>query len=238
MTGFGPNDYGQQSGQPPNYGAPPPPPPQPGYPPPGYPPAGYPPPGYPAYTPPPGPPPTPPSPPRKKRFNRGWFWLAAALALVGLVAYVTDEESPGPGTGAQTTAPTAAAPAAPSPSGAAMQQWSQRATKHFRKARDGFVAIQDCAERDDLECIKQSCGTVHDAMTIDLKGDLPSPDPRLTDALNSAITEFDTGMHICIGMSASTTKAHAEEMFAHLDRAFGHLETARAIMDEHLGTGT
>ena len=112
-----------------------------------------------------------------------------------------------------------------------MGDWADRTHVHFTKAGDALIAVEDCT---DVKCMRAACTTAHDALNIDLKADLPSPDPKLTDALNSMLDDFDKGMHLCMNLPANPTKAHIAQMESYMDKSMVHLEDAKSILDDYL----
>ena len=186
-------------------------------------------------------------PPRKAFCGPRWVWILGSMlgTILALAAIGCSPRNPtsAPSTVTKTVtvSPTAAAPA-PAPTGTkpnvspqAMAEWRKRTVPHFRKAYDALKSLEDC---DDVACLKPGCQTAHDALTVDLKAELPSPDPRVTDALNAAINEFDKGMHLCLELPANPTQAQLARVDSHMDRAGEHLDQALAIVDEYLGTAT
>jgi len=115
-----------------------------------------------------------------------------------------------------------------------MAEWRKRTVPHFRKAYAALKAIEDC---DDVACLKPGCQTAHEAITVDLKAELPSPDPRVTDAMNAMITEFDKGMRLCMDLPANPTEAQLARVDSHMDRSGEHLNEALAIVEEDLSVG-
>lgn len=179
--------------------------------------------------------------PKKPFWKRGWVLVLSsiigtvlAIGALGKLAGDTGDSTSGPATVTETVSPTAEAPAPattkPNVSRQAMAEWKQRTEPHFRKMIDAFTATQDC---DSSACLKPGCSTAHDAITVGLNGELPSPDPRMTDALNAMIGEFDKGMHLCMDLPASPTKAQMARMKSHVARADEHLNEALAILDEY-----
>lgn len=119
---------------------------------------------------------------------------------------------------------------------AAMREWNSRAIVHFEQAGDALIASSDAADNGDLQGMKDGCRRAHAAITIDLKADLPSPDPKLTDAVQSMIDDFDKGSHVCMNLSLSSTEDDVLAYKSYMDQAMAHLDEAKSIRDHDLAS--
>ncbi len=119
---------------------------------------------------------------------------------------------------------------------AAMQDWSNRSNLHLKTAVDALISVSNCSSSPaaDVQCMRDGCTTAHKAITIDLKADMPSPEPRLTEAINSMIDDFDKGMHICTNLPDNPTTTQIAQFESYIDESLAHLETAKSIRDEDL----
>jgi hypothetical protein len=104
---------------------------------------------------------------------------------------------------------------------------------HFKELGDALIAASICGETD-VQCMRDECTTAHKSLETDLKADLPSPDPKLTDAVNSMIDDFDRGMHTCMNLPDYPTAEQVAEFESYIDKSQAHFETVKSIRDADL----
>lgn len=147
---------------------------------------------------------------------------SAVVVLAAVLVAVTHRAEPGPSS------------APPSTGNAAIQQWWSGAHKHFDGLQGAVKASREALEHRDEPELGPSCQTMHDAAAVELRADLPSPDPDLTAELDAAINDAHDAAHMCLSAVSGSLNNYAGEFVSNLDQAERHLEAALDIVTRSL----
>ena len=173
--------------------------------------------------------------------RRGRAALGITLAAVSLTAPGCSPQ-PGQPVATVTTSPAAApaststaepAPATPSPA-TAMRQWETKAAEHFTASGQALQRVSEASAAGDEAALESGCHQLHDANTIGLQHDLPTPDPQLTDELQRMVDDINTATHACVRFVLAREAVDATTYQDYLARAVEHLHRAKAVLNADL----
>ncbi len=103
--------------------------------------------------------------------------------------------------------------------------------KEFEKA---VGALQAAGQNADLAGMTAACQQFHDNISIGWQSLLPTPDPALSAALQSAIDDLHDAMHKCLSGVATMNQKDFEEMQSFADQAQVHIQTISNILTADL----
>lgn len=168
-------------------------------------------------------------------------WSIFALVAVACAACSsTPTPVPAPAAPATTTTPASTAgttatttPGTTTPSLATrIDDWKLRAGEHFSDSADALEGVSRASATEDEAGLLTACQQLHDANSIGLQEDLPTPDRRLTDELQKMVDDMNVAAHACLrfvlGRDARETDIYQE----YLARAVEHLQRAKVILSE------
>ncbi len=171
---------------------------------------------------------------------RGRAALGIALATVALSApscsarHTGPVATPAPGPSAgpppSGTAPTPTA----APLAVAIRQWEALAGEHFTQSGLALQQVSEASAADDEAALQSGCHRLHDANTVGLQHDLPTPDPRLTAELQRMIDDINTATHACVRFVLARDAVDAATYQDYLARAVEHLHRAKGFLTEDL----
>jgi hypothetical protein len=181
--------------------------------------------------------------------NTPWYRQTAVLALAGMlggllllagaaiaVALAVVNSNSGElavplalGSGAAPTSTSSLAPA--------IRDWKKRATEHLQESARDLDAVASADQAQDVAGVRAGCQRLHDANTVGLQADLPSPDPAVTAAIQSMIDDINTAAHACMTFTTTMNPADADAYQNYLDQAMTHLQTGLDIVNRDLAGG-
>lgn len=162
------------------------------------------------------------------------FGLLAA-ATMGAPACSADAPSARPTTVPEiTTVTTTTTAPARADLAEAVRQWKDRAGDHFTESAKALEQVSEASAAGDEAALRSGCLRLHDTNTVGLQRDLPSPDPRLTDALQRMIDDINTATHACMRFVLNRDEVDAANYREYLARAVEHLHRAKEFMDADL----
>lgn len=165
--------------------------------------------------------------------------LMLAAAAVGPTACTPQGGTPStatmptPEAGAGSSTSTAATPA-PVSLADAMRQWEALAGDHFTASGKALQQVSEASAAGDEAALRSGCTQLHDANTLGLQRDLPTPDRRLTDELQRMIDDINTATHACLRFVIARADADAANYREYLARAVEHLDRAKEFLDADL----
>ena len=167
--------------------------------------------------------------------------FGVTLTAVSLTASGCSARSAGPA-GTTTTSPatepssTNAAEPAPATTSltAAIRQWQAKAAAHFTASSQALKQVSEASAAGDEAALQAGCQKLHDANTVGLQHDLPTPDPELTDELQRMIDDINTATHACVRFVLAREAVDATTYQGYLARAVEHLHKAKAVLDADL----
>jgi len=168
--------------------------------------------------------------------RRGRAALGVALAMVALIASSCSARHTGP-TATPAPGPPAGSPApapSPAPLADAVRQWETSAGEHFTQSGLALQQVSEASAADDEAALQSGCYKLHDANTVGLQHDLPTPDRRLTDELQRMIDDINTATHACVRFVLARDDVDAATYQDYLARAVGHLHRAKGFLNEDL----
>ena len=167
--------------------------------------------------------------------------MGIMLVTAGLIAPGCSARHTGP---AATPAPSpmpvspptssTAAPTTVAPLAVAMRQWEALAGEHFTQSGLALHQVSEASAADDEAALQSGCYKLHDANTVGLQHDLPTPDRRLTDELQRMIDDINTATHACVRFVLARDAVDAATYQDYLARAVGHLHRAKGFLNEDL----
>jgi hypothetical protein len=171
--------------------------------------------------------------------RRGRAALGIALAAAVLIAPSCSARHTGPAaTAAPSPTPSPASSIAPTPTAAplavAMRQWEALAGEHFTQSGLALQQVSEASAADDEAALQSGCYKLHDANTVGLQHDLPTPDPRLTDELQRMIDDINTATHACVRFVLARDAADSAVYQDYLARSVEHLHRAKGFLNEDL----
>ena len=168
--------------------------------------------------------------------------LGVALAAVSLTAPGCSAQSTGPAstaTSSPAAAPSSTSTAEPAPAttslAAAIRQWEATAAEHFTASGQALAQVSESSAAGDEAALQSGCHKLHDANTVGLQRDLPTPDPQLTGELQRMIDDVNTATHACVRFVLARQEVDAATYRDYLARAVEHLHTAKGILDADMG---
>ena len=172
--------------------------------------------------------------------RRGRAALIVTLAAVALIAPGCSAR-PTESTATQTPSPTVTQPspsaAEPAPAtslATAMRQWEALAGEHFTQSGRALQQVSEASAAEDEPALQSGCRQLHDANTVGLQHDLPTPDPRLTDELQRMIDDINIATHACVRFVLARESVDATTYQDYLARAVEHLHRAKGFLNEDL----
>lgn len=173
--------------------------------------------------------------------RRGQVAVAISVAAVSLIAPGCSAQ-PGRPTGTATSIPAAAIPststAEPAPAttslSAAIRQWEATAADHFTASGQALQQVSEASAAGDEAALQSGCQRLHDANTVGLQHDLPTPDPKLTEELQRMIDDINTATHACVRFVLAREAVDATTYRDYLARAVEHLHRAKAVLNADL----
>jgi len=131
-----------------------------------------------------------------------------------------------------TTSPSA--PTAPPSPATVLRQWEAVAGDHFTLSAEALQQVSEASAAGDESGLRSGCQQLHDANSIGLQRDLPTPDPKLTAELQRMIDDMNTATHACLRFILSRNTDDAGIYQDYLARAVDHLQRAKVILDADL----
>lgn len=116
----------------------------------------------------------------------------------------------------------------------AMKGWEAVAGEHFTASSDALQQVSEASAAEDAQALGSGCKKLHDANTVGLQRDLPTPDPKLTAELQRMIDDINTATHACIRFVFAREEADVATYQDYLARAVEHLHRAKSILDADL----
>ncbi len=116
----------------------------------------------------------------------------------------------------------------------ALQQWWAGAEKDFTDMRNASDDVDQAFSRFRPGALAAACQHVHDAAEIKMQSRLPSPNPKLTAELSSAIMDFGFAAHLCLAAVAGSPGNYDGEFLSLMTQANKHMRTAQDIIDQML----
>jgi hypothetical protein len=157
-------------------------------------------------------------------------WLTAALAAL-LCGCGAGTEAPPAAPPTTSTMPTAApASTPPSSRAAAIREWESIAQEHFKKSATALKEVSDASTAEDEEGLREGCQRLHDANSVELQEDLPTPDRQLTAELQRMIDDMNVATHACLRFALGRNPTDADAYQEYLARSVEHLQRAKAIL--------
>lgn len=164
--------------------------------------------------------------------------VAMALAALSLTAPGCSAQ-PGKPAGIVASSPVAAPsstssaePAPPTTSfTAAIRQWEAKAAEHFTASGQALQQVSEASAAGDEAALQSGCQKLHDANTVGLQHDLPTPDPQLTEELQRMIDDINTATHACVRFVLAREAVDATTYQDYLARAVEHLHKAKAVLN-------
>lgn len=111
-----------------------------------------------------------------------------------------------------------------------IREWKLRAGDHFSASGDALEQVSRASAAEDEADMWSGCQRLHDANSIGLQDDLPTPDARLTDELQKMIDDMNTATHACLRFVLGRKPGEAAIYQDYLARAIEHLQRAKAIL--------
>jgi hypothetical protein len=166
--------------------------------------------------------------------TRRWLTLVLTAAACAACAAGPRAGVPqaGPESDAAATTSTMAASTAPNGPALAAQirDWKLRAGDHFSASADALEQVSQASAAEDEAGVWSGCQRLHDANSIGLQDDLPTPDPRLTAELQKMIDDMNTATHACLRFVLGRKPVEADTYQDYLARAIEHLQRAKEIL--------
>lgn len=166
-----------------------------------------------------------------------WSTFAiVAVACAGCASTSTPVPTPAtpattPGTTQATTQATS--PGTTTPSLATrIDDWKLRAGEHFSDSADALEGVSRASATEDEAGLLTACQQLHDANSIGLQEDLPTPDRRLTDELQKMIDDMNVAAHGCLRFVLGRDVRETDIYQEYLARAVDHLQRAKVILSE------
>jgi hypothetical protein len=88
----------------------------------------------------------------------------------------------------------------------------------------------EASAAEDEAGLRAGCQRLHDANSIGLQEDLPTPDPQLTAEVQRMIDDMNVATHACLRFALGRDPTDAGNYQQYLGRAVEHLQRARAIL--------
>ena len=104
-----------------------------------------------------------------------------------------------------------------------MRQWEAKAAEHFTASGKALQQVSEASAAGDEAALRSGCRQLHDANTVGLQRDLPTPDPRLTEELQRMIDDINTATHACVRFVLAREDVDAATYQDYLARAVEHL---------------
>lgn len=156
--------------------------------------------------------------------------MPVLLAVVSCAACTSGPEQPAAST-TVVVSPPPVATSTPAPSLAEqIREWKARAGDHFTESAAALEQVSDAAAAEDDAGLSAGCQRLHDTNAIGLQRDLPTPDPRLTEALQKMIDDMNTATHACLRFVLGRDPREADTYQDYLARAVEHLRRAKVIL--------
>jgi len=115
-----------------------------------------------------------------------------------------------------------------------MRQWEALAGEHFTQSGLALQQVSEASAAEDEAALQSGCYKLHDANTVGLQHDLPTPDRRLTEELQRMIDDINTATHACVRFVLAREAVDSATYQDYLDRAVEHLHRAKGFLDEDL----
>jgi hypothetical protein len=165
--------------------------------------------------------------------------IGALLVTVTAAGSACSAERTAPSATPETAPETSTASAtstAPTPPSLAesTRQWKERAGDHFTASGKALQQVSEASAAEDEAALESGCAQLHDANTVGLQRDLPTPDPRLTDELQRMIDDINTATHACLRFVFGRKEVDAANYREYLTRAVEHLHRAKEFLDADL----
>jgi hypothetical protein len=164
--------------------------------------------------------------------------LTALTLMLGTAACAVTAEHPvaAPEPSAQgQSLPSAATSAPPTSSTSsradAIRDWETVAGDNFRQSAAALQKVSEASSAEDEVGLRSGCQQLHDANSIGLQDDLPTPDRELTSELQQMIDDMNTATHACLRFALARNAADADTYQEYLGRAVEHLQRAKVILN-------
>lgn len=129
----------------------------------------------------------------------------------------------------QSTTTPSATPSPTSPA-EAIREWEGIAREHFKESATALEQVSEASAAEDEAGLRAGCQRLHDANSIGLQEDLPTPDPQLTAEVQRMIDDMNVATHACLRFALGRDPTDAGNYQQYLGRAVEHLQRARAIL--------
>lgn len=130
----------------------------------------------------------------------------------------------------RTTAPSPM-PTAPTSRAEPIRDWEARAGEHFRQSAAALEKVAAASSTEDEVGLRDGCQQLHDANSVGLQDDLPTPDQNLTNELQRMIVDMNVATHACLRFALARRPVDADTYQEYLGRAVEHLHRAKAILN-------
>lgn len=158
--------------------------------------------------------------------------LAALTLMLGPVACAAVVEHPVATPGASTSAPPPMTTKTSTTSVAdAIRDWEAVAGDHFTQSGAALQKVSEASSAEDEAGLRSGCQQLHDANSIGLQDDLPTPDRELTSELQQMIDDMNIATHACLRFALARNPVDADTYQEYLGRAVEHLQSAKIILD-------
>jgi hypothetical protein len=111
-----------------------------------------------------------------------------------------------------------------------IRDWKLRSGEHFSASADALEQVSRASDAEDEAGLWSGCQRLHDANSIGLQDDLPTPDARLTDELQKMVDDMNSATHACLRFVLGRNPKEADIYQDYLARAIEHLHRAKAIL--------
>jgi hypothetical protein len=166
--------------------------------------------------------------------------LTALTLMLGPTACAVIAEDPVPAPDVSTQSqsipsPPASTSAPPTPSTTsradAIRDWEALAGDHFKQSAAALQKVSEASAAEDEAGLRSGCQQLHDANSIGLQDDLPTPNRELTSQLQQMIDDMNIATHACLRFALARNPADADTYQEYLSRAVEHLQSAKVILN-------
>lgn len=138
--------------------------------------------------------------------------------------------TPAPATPAPATSGTSAAPTPPASLATEIEDWKARAGDHFTASGTALEEVSRASAAEDESGLWSGCQRLHDATSIGLQDDLPTPDATLTAELQKMIDDMNNATHACLRFVLNRQPVESDNYREYLARAIEHLQRAKIVL--------
>lgn len=113
----------------------------------------------------------------------------------------------------------------------AIRDWEALAGDHFKQSAAALQKVSEASAAEDEAGLRSGCQQLHDANSIGLQDDLPTPNRELTSQLQQMIDDINIATHACLRFALARNPADADTYQEYLSRAIAHLQSAKVILN-------